>query len=456
MFQWVEERVVEVGKRSVETRLSVMMAGVYAVQGAWWPLLALHLSDLGVSGRARGWIFATLAMGSLLTPVGAGQVADRRIAAPHLLALTYGLGMLLLLALAAGWVSTALPLFLLFLTYWLLTAPGSGLCGTIALRNLPQPSAQFGSVRLWGTAGWMVAGWLVSAVMLASGSTREGQGAYEAFGVATVLAGLFSAYSLTLPRTPPLVHAVALAQRPHFPLAPVLGQRPVVFLLVLAFVVSLTTPFVYQVVPAYLPTIGLPRGWIALAMSLGQVLEIVALAVLPRALGMLGYRGCLCLGVLAWLAYHGLMASHPPLALALAVLPLQGLAIALFHVTGPMLLDTLAPGNLRASTQGLYVMATNGLGNLLGSLMAGELVSRAGGVTPVVFLAPVAINGLALMALIVGFRWAVGPGRRGSEHLAVGRGQGRWPLSTLHKSHETDDRPHSLPDTSCARRVGSS
>ncbi len=398
--------VSEAVERGVQYRLAGMMGGAYAIQGAWWPLLALHMSDLQIPGRARGWIFATLAMASLFTPLGAGQLADRAIAAPRLLAVGYGLGMLLLGGMAAGWVTSALPMFLLFLGYWLLNAPTTGLCGTIALRNLPRPAAQFGLVRMWGTVGWMGTGWLVSAVMLWSGRTREGQGAYEAFGVGALLSAFFAAYSFTLPKTPPL-HRGGGGERPHFSLAPVLRKRAVLFVLAVAFGVSLTTPFVYQVVPPYLPTLGLPRPWVALAMSLSQILEILALACLPRILGVLGFRGCMSLGLVAWLAYHGLLATRPPLPLALAILPIQGLAIALFHVPLPMLLDTLAPGHLRASTQGLFVMVTTGLGNLLGSLIVGELISHAGGVTSRLFLAPLAINGLILLVACFGFRWAV-------------------------------------------------
>ena len=58
-------------------RLAAMMALVYAVQGSFWPLLAVHLQDLGLNGRSRGWIFATLAMGSVIVPLGAGQLVDR-------------------------------------------------------------------------------------------------------------------------------------------------------------------------------------------------------------------------------------------------------------------------------------------------------------------------------------------------------------------------------------------
>ncbi len=47
-----------------------MMALIYAVQGSFWPLLAVHLADLGIGGRDRGWIFATLAIASMRRAAG--------------------------------------------------------------------------------------------------------------------------------------------------------------------------------------------------------------------------------------------------------------------------------------------------------------------------------------------------------------------------------------------------
>src|SRR5947208_8269558 len=85
------------GGMGTRSRLSILMGLAYAVQGAWWPLLAVHLTDLGVSGRGRGWIFATLAISALITPPIAGRLADRSIAAQRLLALIYALGTALLL-----------------------------------------------------------------------------------------------------------------------------------------------------------------------------------------------------------------------------------------------------------------------------------------------------------------------------------------------------------------------
>ena len=70
----------------VKVRLSGMMALVYSVQGAFWPLLSIHLVDLGVSERGRGWIFATMAMASFAMPLGAGQLVDRLMPTQRFLA----------------------------------------------------------------------------------------------------------------------------------------------------------------------------------------------------------------------------------------------------------------------------------------------------------------------------------------------------------------------------------
>src|SRR5262249_44499795 len=181
-----------------------MMALLYAVQGAFWPLLAVHLHDLGIDGRWRGAIFATNALGALALPLGAGQLVDRFLATQYVLALAAALGTGLLAALASGTVVAPAPFFAVMLAYWLLTAPMNGLSAALALRNLTRPQEQFGGVRLWGTIGWMAVGWMATGVLTWSGATRAGQGAYAAFGLAAALSALLAVFCLRLPHTPPL------------------------------------------------------------------------------------------------------------------------------------------------------------------------------------------------------------------------------------------------------------
>lgn len=384
-------------------RLAGMMALVYAVQGSWWPLLAVHLQDLGFSGRARGWAFASFALASLATPLFVGRLADRRFAAERVLASLYTGGAVLLAAFAFGWVTRPGATFVAMLVYWLLMAPAYGLSNSVTFRHLDASARQFGRVRIWGTVGWMVSGWIVSLAMRLRGTTKPGQGTYEAFGVAATLAVIAIAWCLRLPHTPPLPRSKdEPAARDAF--AFFKQDRRVVALLCTAFGVSLTTPFVYQVVPAFLPKLGLPRPWIATAMTLGQLSEIGMLLILPRTLNRLGYRGAMALGISAWVGYHGIFALRPPLWLALAAIPLNGVAIANFHIVGPMFLDAQSAPDRRARTQGLYLAVTAGMGNLLGNVIGGELVSRGGGIGAAVFVFPCAVNAVSVLAFLAAFR----------------------------------------------------
>jgi len=146
---------------SVKWRLSGMMALVYSVQGAFWPLLSIHLVDLGISERGRGWIFATMALASFAMPLGAGQLVDRLMPTQRFLSLTFGAGTGLLALMAWGVSAHVGWMFSLFLAYWLIMAPNYTLSNSIAFRNLLRPDRDFGKVRLWGTVGWMVIGFRI-------------------------------------------------------------------------------------------------------------------------------------------------------------------------------------------------------------------------------------------------------------------------------------------------------
>src|SRR5690242_20140876 len=102
----------------IKVRLSWMMVLVYSVQGAFWPLLSIHLVDLGITERGRGWIFATMALASFAMPLGAGQLVDRLMPTQKFLGLSFAAGTGLLALMAWGVTSQVGWLFGLFLVYW--------------------------------------------------------------------------------------------------------------------------------------------------------------------------------------------------------------------------------------------------------------------------------------------------------------------------------------------------
>ncbi|WP_422927101.1 MFS transporter [Singulisphaera sp. PoT] len=408
-------------------RLSGMMALLYAVQGAFWPILAVHLHELGIDGRQRGRIFATLAIGSFLMPLGAGQLVDRLMATQNFLAIVYALGTTILVALACGVTSRPEAIFGWFLAYWLITAPATGLATSLALRNLRHAREEFGAVRLWGTIGWMAIGWAVTAAMLMTGSAHSGQGTYVAFWIASALSLVMSLYCLTLPNTPPLAATDPAGNGLREALA-LVRQREVAVLLATALGVGLTTPFVYQVLPTFLVHRGLPRGWVTTVMTLGQVPEVAALAILPGLFHRLRTKWTLALGILAYALRYGSLAIDPPLWLAIAGIPLHGIGIACFTVGAQVFIDSRAPSHRRAGAQALLLVLTAGIGPLLGSLIAGESALYFGSGHALVFVVPCVLNVLMLAAFVLAFRPGLNPGNSHATEAVTGEPQ-REPLT---------------------------
>lgn len=387
-------------------RLALMMGLVYSVQGAFWPILAIHLADLGMSERGRSWVFGTMAVGSFAMPLGVGQLVDRFIPAQFYLAGAYALGCVILGLIGAGVARTAPAFFVGFLAYWLVMAPCYSLSNALAFRHLAHPDRDFGQVRLWGTVGWMVAGWAVSLLMTGGDPTRGmGRGIPEAFGVAAVCSLVAAGYCLTLPHTPPVrLTPGGRRSTTRQDVASLLWEPGVAVYLLASFGVSVATPFVYQIMPEHLRRVGMDPAWVSSAMSLGQWPEVVALAILPILINRLGYRVTLCVGVGAYVLRFGSLALVPGLFVATAGIPLHGVGVACFSIVGQMFLNSHAAADRRASTQALNTVVNGGFGSIAGSLLAGETLGWFRDEPERVFLVPMSIHLALVMLLILGFR----------------------------------------------------
>jgi len=360
---------------------------------------------LGIDGRWRGLIFASQALAATLLPLGAGQLVDRLMPTQTFLVLAYAAGAALLAGLASGWIVGGGPLLLTFLLYFSIIMPTHSLSSSLAMRNLDDPRREFAAVRLWGTVGWMAVGWLVSGLMLALGGRLPGGGGMrEVFWMASALSMLMAVYSATLPNTPPLAGDTTGRANLRKGVE-LLRENDVRVFLITTFGVFLTIPLAYQVVPAYLAARGMPREWISTAVSINQVPEIAALLLMPWLLGRMGYKGTMALGLGAWFLRYLILATHPPLWLAVGVGMLQGIGIACFSIGGQVFLDGRAPATHRASVQAVFLIVSTGLPSLLGSLAAGEWVRRMGvGDDVWVFLVPCILDGALLIYFVRGFR----------------------------------------------------
>jgi MFS family permease len=70
-----------------------MMFLEYAIWGAWAPILAARLlGPLKFSGKQTGWIYATLPLACIISPLVAGQLADKWVNTERILFVSHLLG----------------------------------------------------------------------------------------------------------------------------------------------------------------------------------------------------------------------------------------------------------------------------------------------------------------------------------------------------------------------------
>ena len=141
------------------TRLSLsgMMFLQYAIWGAWLPLLWPFLAGYRELAPAQiGNMFAVGAVGAIVAPFIAGQIADRYFATEKFLAISHILGGLLVWQLS--WIEGYWMFLGFSLVYSLIYSPTLSLTNSLAFHHLPDRDRDFGAVRVWGTVGWIVVG----------------------------------------------------------------------------------------------------------------------------------------------------------------------------------------------------------------------------------------------------------------------------------------------------------
>ena len=153
-------------------QLSTMMFLQYAIWGAWLTILYPFLMGYrGMPLSDVGWIFAIGAVGAIVAPFLAGQIADRYFNTEKYLGISHILGAVLIWQLAS--ISTFWGFFWFSLAYSIIYSPTISLTNSLSFHHLPDRDRDFGRVRVWGTIGWIAAGIVMGHWLLASWTPNE-------------------------------------------------------------------------------------------------------------------------------------------------------------------------------------------------------------------------------------------------------------------------------------------
>lgn len=376
----------------LRTRLSVMMFLQYAIWGAWLPFLWSFLSDhRGMDGDQIGYMFAAGAVGAIVGPFLAGQMADRWFSTEKMLGFSHLIGAALIWQLAS---IESFDGFLIFsLLYGMVYSPTMPLTNSLAFHHLPNVERDFGKVRLWGTFGWIAVGigmghWLGfahSPENLVGDPLRLAQvaGKADAFRLSAMLGVVMGCFSFSLPHTPPSKSSernAALAALSE------IKQQPLLLLFLLAVPVSCihqfyfvhTEGFLHEKLqaPAFFQAIfGVGGGGF---MTIGQMTEVLVIGTIPLMVKRYSKRLILSVGLLAYAARMALFAycADSSAALLLGV-ALHGVCFGCFIFVCFMIVDEYTTPDVRASAQSLYNLVIVGIGVIVGSKIAGWVAEWA-------------------------------------------------------------------------------
>jgi len=390
-------------------QLSQLMFFQFFTLGAWYVPMSTYASQtLGFSGSQIGLIAGTNAIGALLSPFLAGLLADRYFATERMLAFLYGLsGVFFLLA---SFQSSFHGFIALIFGANLCVLPTAALSTALSLKQLDDPQHQFPPIRVWGTIGWIVAGLIVGGMRWEPTAFPLRLSATGAFYIAL--------QSLFLPHTPPnrtpgpirLSHIIGIEALRIF------RRRDLLVYIITIVLISTPVAFYYGFTNLFLSTQGVGRP--SAVMTLGQATEIGFMLSLSWFLRSWGFKKVILIGLVAWTLRYlcfGFGNTNEPLGYSLLLLGVMfhGVCFNFFILSGQIYVDQRAPRHLRASAQGLVSQLHSGLGVLIGSLFAGQVVEHFTNTAntrfstyswTAIWLIPASIGALGFLIFFFGFR----------------------------------------------------
>lgn len=381
-------------------RLSVLWALEWGITGAILTYLPLYLTESGLTIAQLGELMAVSAVGLWVAPFVVGQVCDRWLASEKYLAIAHFIGGVTLYCIP---MATRIyqktgdnfgGLMFLFGLYAVVYFPTMPLASSLSFRHLPDPDAQFGRVRLWGTVGWVLAGlllsvwlgqrealqWLLSRYPEWEPTLQSMQSwlpllphpsSSDCFRIAALLSFALSSFCVFLPSTPP-------ARSRQGTVAPLetfrlFGDPQFRLLIVVSFLLAMVVPFYSLQVPRLLGQLGFDNDWIPAVMTVGQISEFPALLLLPFFLKRYGLKTTFALGMGAWMIRYSFFAFEGPMGLVFTGIALHGVCHVFLIIVIQLYVDSVCRHDLRASAQNLFAFLTMGIAMPIGFLVGGML-----------------------------------------------------------------------------------
>ncbi|MEO6682511.1 MAG: nucleoside permease [Ginsengibacter sp.] len=367
--------------QTIRFRLIVMNFLEFFVWGAWLISLGGYLFKLGFSGFEIGSIYGTMGIASLFMPALLGIVADRWMNAERVLGLCHLIGAGLLLY--ASTITDYPTMYMVMLLNSMFFMPTLALNNTVSYIVLEKAGMDivkdFPPVRVWGTVGFIGAMWIVDLM----GFTLTPSQLYVS-AAAGICMGL---YSFSMPSCPPVKSQEKKSLFSMMGLdAFVLFKRKkmavfLIFSMFLGAALQITNtfgvPFLNDFDKLYPDSFAVKHP--NLLSSVAQISETLFILTIPFFLNRYGIRKVMIISIFAWVLRFALFGLGNPadgLYLLILSMIIYGMAFDFFNISGSLFVELETDVKIRASSQGLFMLMTNGLGAFIGGMFSGWVVDH--------------------------------------------------------------------------------
>ena len=357
----------------------------FFIWGAWLITVGNYwFANKQWSGAEFGAIFSTLGFSSLIMPALTGIVADKWINSEKLYGILHILGGIFLFYIPQ--VETPNTFFWVIFMAMLCYMPTISLSNSIAYSVLKKNNFDvikvFPPIRVWGTIGFIAAMWLTNL----SGNKASA----NMFYIAAVSAIALGIYSFSLPKSPPqklIAQDASLTQKLGLDAFKLFGTYKIalffIFSMFLGAALQLTNMYGdtflsdFAKIPEYENSFVVKYSTII--MSISQISETLFILAIPFFLKRFGIKQVMLFSMFAWVLRFGLFAfGNPSGGLWMLILSciVYGMAFDFFNISGSLFIETSTDSKLRSSTQGLFMMMSNGIGAILGSSVSGFVIDK--------------------------------------------------------------------------------
>jgi len=348
----------------------------YGIGGAVLPFIALLFRDRGLDFTQISHIFATLSAGLLVFPFLWGMIADRLLPLNRLFVL---LNALIAAALVIFNRQTSFPGLLSgFVAFAVCFNPSLILLNPLCFHHLENPRVQFGRLRAWGSLGWIVPSLAIYGWLAVHPGAELG---FTVF-LGTALAVIMVFTSLALPHLAPGAIHIGPAQVPG--VTYLASVRRLLdhggYLTALAVYFLVASSFAIQAIYSapLLEDAGLARRWIGPSQCIGVLVEIVLFRWQTKLLSRLSISGTIMVGVIAMILRHLVFCFSNSLTLLVASHALTGVVIVYHHIGISVLINAIAPREVRSTAQTLMILFGSGVGPMLANLTIGGITTATG------------------------------------------------------------------------------